>query len=575
MNKLLAGLFAGLSLLALDSAAFALERVMVGELEATRLVIAPPRTPLEATIRDGLRDAVAGATAGSRAEADARQLYYVYGARHFEPLWLTQDDGGQIVFSEPARTVLTLFENAYLEGLDPADYLGPDLDVAAAAGDPAKLAALESAFSAAMLAYARDAYTGRLDPRTVSDTIDIAPKPLDEKALLERLAASDDPAAILQSLHPDHPEFLALRALLARHYDGSVAERAPIGDGPLLRPGMSDPRVPLLRERLGVSDPVALPAEVRQAVAALASNSESDLPAAPTPSTVYDQPLVAAVEAFQTRMGLNPDGVVGPATIAAINGADGATRETIIVNMERWRWLPEDLGDFHVLVNIPEYRVEIARHGEVVWDSRVIVGRSGRETPLFSDRIRHVVTNPYWNVPPTIMAQDVMPQVMRNPGYLASQNMELLYGGQAIDPWMVDWSQANPNVFRVRQRPGASNALGQVKFLFPNRHDVYLHDTNSPNLFSRSMRAISSGCVRVQDPFGFARALLQFEPNFTVANLESSLGGGNERWFNMNQHVPIHLAYFTIRIDADGETIRTFADLYGHDVAMIEMLGLR
>lgn len=530
------------------SSAAAYETVIVGEVETARILVAPPRNALERTIRDGLREAVSSAPAGSRARTDAEKLYYFYGGRHFTPLWLTEDENGKTTFSAAAQGVLDLFARAHLEGLDPSDYLTGALDIPAAQDDPKRLAALESAFSAAMLRYAQDAYSGRLDPRSVSSNIDVAIKRVDEKALLERLAASDDPASILKSFHPTHREFLALRELLARHYDGTIEPVKTIPDGKLIRTGMSDPRVPLLRERLGI-------------------------PAATEDVTgILDRDLAAAVEAFQAQMGLNPDGVVGPATIAALNGMAGASRADLVANMERWRWMPEDLGEFHVFVNIPEYRLEVAKYGNVVWDTRVIVGQIGRQTPVFSDRIRHVVTNPYWNVPPTILRQDVMPRVTANPGYIDSQNMELFYGGQRVDPYMVDWSAANPNAFRVRQRPGRSNALGMVKFLFPNSHDVYLHDTNSPGLFARSMRAISSGCVRVENPFEFARALLEFEPNFTVASLESSLGS-NERWFNMDRHVPVHLAYFTLRIDEDG-TVRSFADVYGHNGKIIDMLGL-
>lgn len=547
MKTLRAGFFAGIALFALIGTAQGVERVMVGEVEATRIVVAPPQTVLARTIRDGLRNTMATAQT-SRAASEADQLYYFYGNRHFEPLWLTENPDGTVDFSSAAQDVVALFESAYLEGLDPADYLTPDLKIDAAMADPRRLAALESAFSGAMLRYAQDAQSGRLDPASVSGYIDIDRKPINEKALLDRLSASSDPASILAGFHPDHAEFRALRDLLASHYDGSVTEVEPIGAGKLLRLGATDARVPLLRDRLDVS---------------LAADADP---------LVYDAQTVAAVEAFQAQIGLNPDGVVGPATIAAINGANGANRATIIANMERWRWMPEDLGDFHVFVNIPEFSVEVSKNDQVMWNSRVIVGTYTRQTPLFSDKIRHVVTNPYWNVPPTILRQDVMPNVAANPGYLASQNMELLYGGRAIDPWTVDWTQANPNQFRVRQRPGRSNSLGQVKFLFPNTHDVYLHDTNSPGLFQRSMRALSSGCVRVQDPFGFAEALLEFEPSLTVAALEGSLGT-NERWFNMDRQVPVHLAYFTLRINEDG-SVRTFGDLYDHDEKIIEMLGL-
>jgi murein L,D-transpeptidase YcbB/YkuD len=540
---LLLGAVASVSLI--SSGAFAYETVVVNGVEATRILIAPPKTELATTIRDGLRAAMADAS-GGREQADADRLYYFYGARHFEPLWLNETDDG-IVFSDAAEKIVSLFEKADLEGLDPSDYLTDGLDLDAG-DDPDALAALEAEFSASILRYANDAHSGRLDPRTVSGFIDVAPKTVDEAELFSALAEASDPAAVLMGYHPTHPEFVALRELLAEHYEGEIEDLPPIGDGKLIKLGMTDLRVPMLRDRMDVTlAPGADPA-------------------------IYDEALAAAVEAFQGEMGLNPDGVVGPATVAAINGANGATRADIVANMERWRWMPEDLGEFNVFVNIPEFRLDVNRDGRSVWNTRIIVGTAENQTPLFSDMIRHVVTNPYWNVPSSILREEIFPQVARNPNYIASQNMELLYQGNAVDPWMVDWSRATPGMFRVRQKPGTSNALGQVKFLFPNSHDVYLHDTNARYLFERSMRALSHGCVRVEDPFGFAEALLEYEPAITVASLENTLGGG-ERWFNMERQVPVHLTYFTLRVGADG-TVRSFGDLYGHNAAIIEMLGL-
>ncbi|WP_417584952.1 L,D-transpeptidase family protein [Pelagibacterium sp.] len=545
LKSLIVGALASISLLSFNATANAFETVTVDGVPATRILIAPPRNELEHTIRNGLRDAIAQAGAGRDAD-DASRLYYFYGARHFEPLWLTRSDDG-IVFSGAAEKIIAVFKDAHLQGLDPTDYMIDIQALEAAASDPGALATMEAEFSASILRYANDAHTGRLDPQSVSGYIDLAPKSVDEAELFAAIAEARDPAEVLLRYHPTHPEFVALRDLLASHYAGEVEDLPPIGGGKLIKLGMLDERVPALRDRLG-------------------------LDAAEIDPLTYDAALAEAVEAFQTTIGLNPDGVVGPATLAAINGANGATRADIVANMERWRWMPEDLGEFNVFVNIPEFRLDVNREGRSVWNTRIIVGTAKNQTPLFSDMIRHVVTNPYWNVPSSILRAEIFPQVVRNPNYIASQNMELLYGGQAIDPWTVDWSRATPSMFRVRQKPGTSNALGQVKFLFPNSHDVYLHDTNARYLFDRSMRALSHGCVRVQDPFGFAEALLQHEPSLDVASLEGTLGG-SERWFNMDQLVPVHLAYFTLRIDADG-AVRSFADLYDHNATVIDMLGL-
>ena len=278
------------------------------------------------------------------------------------------------------------------------------------------------------------------------------------------------------------------------------------------------------------------------------------------------------MKAFQSSLGLAADGVVGPATVAALNGGAATTKEDIIANMERWRWEPDDYGRFEVEVNIPEFRLWIKKDGEVVHTTRVVVGTAKNQTPVFNDMIKHVVTNPYWNVPSSIKANEIKPNLLANPGYLDSQNMEMLYGGKVVNAAAIDWTQTNIQQFHIRQRPGSRNALGQVKFLFPNQHDIYLHDTPSKSLFARTFRAYSHGCVRVENPMDFAEALLALEPKLTRATLEASFGA-TERWFNLENRIPVHLSYFTLRVDEDG-TIRSYGDVYGANKKVIELLGL-
>lgn len=519
----------------------------MASLAAAPVIIAPPQTPLAQTIKAGLSAVYYSVPKDGSAYAEAQKLYFFYGSRHFEPIWLDEAANGEVVFSEPARKILKLFETAASEGLRPSDYLTGDLDPAGAKGDPMKMAALETAFSAATLRYAGHLYNGRIRPQSVSELLDIAPKPLDTASLLVQLASSPDPVAVLAALEPTHPEFLALKAALAS-FDETPADRpTPIAEGPTLRPGMSDPRVPLLRSRLG-------------------------LPA--VDGSVYDDVLVDAMKAFQTSLDLEVDGIMGAATLAALNGGVPITRADIIANMERWRWMPRELGAFNVFVNIPEFRLAISRDGVEEYTTRVVVGTTKNQTPIFSDSIRHVVVNPYWNVPSSIIRGEVAPAVLRNPGYIDNQNMDLLYNGSPVSPWQVDWSQVSTSnfPFRVRQRPGPGNALGQIKFLFPNKHDVYLHDTPSKSLFARSFRAYSHGCVRVQNPMEFADALMANEPNISRASLEAMFGA-SERWVNPEHQIPVHLAYFTIRVGDDG-ALKSFGDVYGHNARLIEAMDL-
>ncbi|MCR6636096.1 L,D-transpeptidase family protein [Devosia sp.] len=545
MRKLLVSLVAVLAATSIGHSAIGQE---VAALAIQPVVIAPPQNDLARTIKTGLSSAYGSAKTGSRAYEEAQKLYFLYGERHFEPIWLSETAGGKVTFSPAAQKIIALFEQAEAEGLRPSDYLTPDIDLARASStDPLALAGLETAFSGAVLRYANHLYNGRIRPQSVSENLDIQPKTLDQAALLERLAQSQDPAPILAELEPKHPEFLALKAALANFEASTTARPAPIGDGPVLRPGGTDARVHAIRARL-------------------------ELPAGA--STLYDDALVTAVETFQEGVGLEVDGIIGPATIAAFNGGNATRREDILANMERWRWMPADLGQFNVFVNIPEFRLSIQRNGVEEYGTRVVVGTTKNQTPIFSDNIRHLVVNPYWNVPSSIIKGEIAPAVLRNPGYTDSHNMDLLYNGTPVSPWQVDWSQVSTSYFpfKVRQRPGAGNALGQIKFLFPNKHDVYLHDTPSKSLFARSFRAFSHGCIRVENPFEFADALMANEAKISRASLEAMFGP-SERWVNPETQIPVHLAYFTLRVGTDG-AIRNFGDVYGHNEKLIEAMGL-
>jgi murein L,D-transpeptidase YcbB/YkuD len=550
MNRLMASFLAGAFLLSAPLATVALGAT--GEVPATptRIVIAPPQSELARVIKAGLAAAYYGAGKDTKAYAEGQKLYFFYGERHFEPLWLVKSANGTVAFSPAAQKIMAVFEKAALEGLRPSDYLTAGLDLAGAGDDPAKLAQVETAFSASAMRYAQNAYGGRIKPSSVSATFDIAPRRIDEADMLMKLSASDDPDQILLALDPKHPEFVRLKAALAKFENAGADQPVMIPEGKTLKPGMSDPRVALLRTRLDIPVPTD-GAEV-----------------------IYDDTVVQAVQAFQDSLGLQADGIAGPATVAALNGGSATSKDDIIANMERWRWMPEDLGAFNVFVNIPEFKLAVVKNGQETYTTRVVVGTPEHQTVVFSDAIRHIVVNPYWNVPPSIANNEIAPKLATNPGYIDSQNMELLSsGGQVINASAIDWSQvpAGKFPFRIRQRPGGGNALGAVKFLFPNVHDIYLHDTPSKSLFQRSFRAYSHGCVRVQNPMEFADALLVNEPKLNAAALEA-LYGPAERWVNLETHVPVHLTYFTLRADEDG-TIRSYGDVYGLNKRLISLLN--
>lgn len=317
----------------------------------------------------------------------------------------------------------------------------------------------------------------------------------------------------------------------------------------MLKVGTKSTRVALLRKRLTV-------------------------PTVDYQENVYTQELAYAVEAFQAKNGLHADGSVGPRTLLALNGrVSGNPIKDVIANMERWRWMPRDLGETHLRVNIPEFMVRLNMDGFVMYETRIVVGKNSNKTPVFSDKIQHVIVNPYWNVPYSIASKELLPELRANPAsYLQKGNYEVVYGGKIVDPRRVNWDAVTFKKIRIRQRPGRGNALGKIKFMFPNKHNVYLHDTPSKSLFNRSNRAFSHGCIRVQNPFDFADALMATQSTIT-GNYIRSLVGKKQTQVNLQKQIPVHISYFTAFVDETGKLQRR-PDIYGHNQATIDALNL-
>jgi murein L,D-transpeptidase YcbB/YkuD len=245
----------------------------------------------------------------------------------------------------------------------------------------------------------------------------------------------------------------------------------------------------------------------------------------------------------------------------------------VLVNMEKWRWMPRDLGRFHVRVSIPDYTVTVRKDGGIIHTTRVVVGKTTNKTPIFSDEIEHIVVNPAWNVPVSIATKEMLPAVRANPGALRGYQVFALIKGRyrAVDPRRINWRKIDMRKIQIRQPPGERNALGKIKFMFPNPYSVYLHDTPSKSLFAHDRRAYSHGCVRVMDPMEFADALLSEEKDLNAAYLKK-LFGGKERTVKLTRKVPVHLTYFTARVDEAG-TLQTRDDVYGHDSRIEAGLG--
>jgi murein L,D-transpeptidase YcbB/YkuD len=479
---------------------------------------------------------------------DRAAMEEFYSARDYQPVWIK--DGR---YTPAAKAVMAAIGAAAEEGLDPAAYRLPAATLGSTAPlGPDLTAAAELTLDKALLLYARQAYAGRLDPSSIGKLITIKPLLPDPVEILASVSAAPDAAAAVIAYNPPHPGYQRLKAALAEARKLPATEApAPIAEGKLMKLGVSDPRVPQLRARLG-------------------------LPAATEKPELYDNALAEAVARFQAESGLKADGAAGGNTIAFLNRAGKDDTAEILANMERWRWLPRDLGAFHVAVNVPEFEVRIVDDGKVVHETRVVTGKVTNQTPIFSDEMESIVVNPSWNVPASITTKEMLPKVRNDPSYLSRNGYQVLarVNGKVVpvSPGSVDWSTASARNIQIRQRPGDDNALGSIKFLFPNEHSVYLHDTPSKSLFQRDQRAFSHGCVRVQNPLEFADVLLAYQGGWTKERLRKMVGG-RESWVNLPKHIPIHITYFTAFVDDSG-TLQTRPDIYGYNARVERALGL-
>jgi murein L,D-transpeptidase YcbB/YkuD len=486
-----------------------------------------------------------------------------YHARGFSPAWVGADGAWQ----PAADTALALLRQASSHGLTPSDYHLAALDTLSARlrtgrTEPIDRLGAEVLLTDALLFYGSHLLHGRsdrssLDPEWIADGRR-ASVATELSAALDRDRLRDFETA----LAPHHAEYAALREALARL---RASERwggwGTLGDGPTLRVDSTEFGVDALRRRLRLStDPL-----------------ERILAAQGTGAPMFDRALEEAVRHFQTRHGLDPDGVVGSRTREALNVGVTDRIAQVEINLERWRWLPDDLGRRHVRINIPAFTGEVWTGDTLALQTRAIVGQVTRMTPSFNSSIEYLVLAPYWHVPPTIAAVDKLPLIRNDPGYVAASRMTLFDAAtnRPVDATTVDWSgitgaQFNRR-FRLRQEPGPANALGDVKFVFPNRHSVYLHDTPQKGLFSRTTRALSSGCVRLERALEVADQLLSDQPEWTPDRIRRVVAERRERRVDLSHPVPVYLLYFTAFVEPDG-TLHLRPDIYRRDGPILSAL---
>jgi murein L,D-transpeptidase YcbB/YkuD len=468
----------------------------------------------------------------------------------------------RLAWNDPANSAALLrgIEASFDHGLDPEDFhistirrlyppKGPD---------PVALAEFDILLTDATAQLLRQLWFGKVDPLA-----------LDADWNLERPFLAGNPVeivtAVLANNHLDrliddvqikHPYYLTLKAALRSYREtASAGGWSAIPQGETLKPGMSDARVRLLRQRLarsgdynGVGGP------------------DSDL---------YDEGLVEALKAFQARHALDSDGAIGPATLSALNVPVQARIDQIRVNLERARWVLRELGRDFILVNIAGFYVDLVRDDQLVWRTRGIVGKTYHKTPIFRDQMSYIVLNPTWTVTRNVIRNEIIPKQQKDPAYLERNNFDLIdRSGHKVGPSSISWADVDGRNFpyNVVQHAGPDNALGQAKFIFPNEHAVYLHDTPRRDLFSRSERAFSHGCIRVKDPLELAELLLADRPEWSRARINEVIASGETTTVHLSEKLPVLLLYWTVDPDPAGD-VRFYTDIYDRDDAVLAALA--
>jgi len=490
----------------------------------------PPLAPREADndrtlgasdsqITDRLRGIVGGKQARIERPADRQAIESLYAGRNYAPLWIR--DGR---LTGRAKDAIARLKSAADEGLDTADYPTPDFN-----GGADALAQADIKLTNSVLDFARNMEAGRIAPTRVAVEIDYGIKPVDSADILRKIAGASDINSTLDSFDPPHESFRALKRKLAELRNASVGEpNDRIADGAAIKPGAKDPRVPMLRARLGV-----------------AGKKVDDI--------LYDKNLFNAVRAVQQKHDIKPTGVIDSKTIAAINGPKPSQQvDTVLANMERWRWLPRDLGATYVMVNVPDFTLKVVNDHRIVWRTKIVSGKPQTPTPLTSASMDTVIVNPSWYVPQSIIQNELLPQYESDPKIFDRLGLEVKKG-----------PDGNINVV---QPPGAANALGRIKFNFPNKFQVYLHDTPEKNLFRADRRAFSHGCMRVEDPTMFGQVMLHLAMAGPTPDSRQlmTMFGKDEKIFKLQRQPRVHLTYQTAFVDEDGK-LQIRDDIYGMD----------
>ena len=468
------------------------------------------------------------------------QVFVYYENRNFKPIWV-RDNGPK----HKGRVLLQQIQAAGNHGLVPSDYWVDEIAERIVSTDPVVLAELDLLMSRAFIDFGRDVNAGRVEPSELNRELHIYPQRLGAATMLNGAEAADDLEPYIDEIAPQTPRYARLRTMLTEYRQIAASGGwTTVPEGETLKEGMDDPRVAVLRTRL---------------------IEMGDMEEGAHTGTIYEGAMLDGVIRFQYRHGLDQDGVVGPATLAAINVPIEQRIESMVINLERRRWMPRTFGDYYIFVNLGDQFLKVVENERTIHEALLVVGKPYHRTPVFSDEMRYIVFNPFWNVPRSISVNEYLPELRADPAALQSRHIRVLSGEGEISPYSVDWASYNSNnfPFRLRQDPGPWNALGRVKFMFPNEFSIYIHDTPAKSLFERATRTFSHGCMRVQHPQQLAEVLLSRQ-GWDESRVAAALADSEKLVVGLTEPIPVHITYLTSWVNKDmGVHFRT--DVYDRD----------
>lgn len=489
---------------------------------------------------------------------DLALLTEFYVDRDMAPIWV--DDQAP---TERAHELLDVLEGSSYDGLNPEDYDTGTIRALMASNDPKSLAELDLRLSLGLMQFLSDLGSGRTEPSTLDPELFVYPQDIDKAKAIEQAAASENIGVFVGGYRPSQVDYWRLKGVLANYRAMARVGGWPrIDDGPLMEGGEHSPRVSQLRQLLLRLN------DLKPTDDQAARGGDPD---------VFDDGLMAAVRHFQSRHGLHQDGMVGPKTLNALNTPVEERIEQITLNLERRRWMSDRNGPRYILVNLADFHLQLIDQGEIAFETPVVIGNLYNKTPVFTSDMTYLVINPFWNVPQGIAFEEILPKTRIDPDYLDSNGFDLFSdwseNATLVDPKSVDWSDVSLEDFsyKLRQRPGSTNALGQLKFMMPNEYNIYLHDTPVRTHFSENERSFSHGCVRVADPEALANAILKVQSGWPADKIAATVESGERKVVRLEKPLPVQLTYLTSWVDEDS-TIHFRNDVYERDQILADAL---